>query len=234
MTAEADHKTVSAEQLPLELGHGQSRGRDDLLVSNAIVPALDLIDRWPQWPSPVVVLVGPAGSGKSHLSGVWCEFSRARDIRREVCSGASMEGDDPAFLFEDADRTDFNETALFHLINFVRQHHRNLLITARTLPAQWNVALPDLRSRLAAATIVEIGAPDDALLEQVIFKLFSDRQLDVDDKVVRFIVTRMERSLDAARHIVDEIDRLSLSRGRRITRALAAEVVNAGDRKGGA
>lgn len=216
-----------AMQLPLELGHDPAADRDHLLISPSIMPAIDLIDRWPHWHTPVTVLVGPPGSGKTHLSTIWKGLSQARPVTAELREGRPVAARHGAFLFEDADREAFDETGLFHLINTVRQHGGSLLITARSLPQLWSISLPDLKSRLAAATTVEIGAPDDVLLQQVIFKLFADRQLEVDDRLVAYIVTRMERSLDAASQIVDAIDKLALSRNRRITRALAAEVLAA-------
>lgn len=132
-------------------------------------------------------------------------------------------------LFEDADRRGFDDTELFHVINSVRQHGKTLLMTSRQWPAAWPVTLPDLRSRLKAVTVVETGEPDEGLLAQVLMKLFADRQLYMDDKLIGYIVNRMERSLDTAQTIVDRIDRLALSRGTRITRPLAAEVLNAMD-----
>jgi chromosomal replication initiation ATPase DnaA len=128
-------------------------------------------------------------------------------------------------LFEDADRTGFDDTELFHVINSVRENGTSLLITTRQWPAAWPVTLPDLRSRLKAATVVEIGEPDEDLLAQVLMKLFADRQLYMDDKLVSYIVARMERSLDTAQTIVERLDRLAMSRGSRISRALAAEVL---------
>jgi chromosomal replication initiation ATPase DnaA len=100
------------------------------------------------------------------------------------------------------------------------------MMTSRLWPMSWPVELPDLLSRLKAATVVEIGKPDEELLSQVIVKLFADRQLYIDDKLILYVVSRMERSLNAAQTIVDRLDRLALARGTRITRALAAEVLN--------
>ena len=222
-------KNSRHEQLPLELVYGEASGRDDLLVSASLAPAVGLIDSWPAWRAPVAVIVGPPGSGKSHLANIWKSASSARDVAAELSAGATVPAGRNPYLFEDADRTPFDDTALFHLINTVRQHAGSLLMTARDLPALWPVKLPDLKSRLAAATVVEIGVPDDALLSQVIVKLFSDRQLEVDDRVVAYIINRMERSLDVAGDVVDAIDKLALARGRRITRALASEVLNARD-----
>ncbi|OLP58514.1 hypothetical protein BJF93_16755 [Xaviernesmea oryzae] len=217
--------TRISEQLPLDLAPAPQTGREDLIVSEAIAPAVALIDGWPRWPSPVTVLTGPAGSGKSHLAAIWAEVSGAERLRPQGDVGEA--GRQRPVLFEDADRGTLDETALFHLINTVRQNGTALMMTARQLPAAWAVSLPDLRSRLKAATVVPLGAPDDLLLSQVLIKLFSDRQLAVDDRLVDYMVARMERSLDAARRLVEEIDCLALARSSRITRALIAEVLGA-------
>jgi chromosomal replication initiation ATPase DnaA len=128
-------------------------------------------------------------------------------------------------LIEDIDHARFDETALFHLINAVRENGSALLITSRVWPAAWPVTLPDLASRLKAATVVEIAEPDEELLAQVMVKLFADRQVVVDDRIIHWLVARMERSLAAARTIVARLDQLALARGSKITRAMAAEVL---------
>ncbi|WP_075290360.1 DnaA regulatory inactivator HdaA [Pararhizobium arenae] len=214
-----------SEQLPLAFGHEPQTGRDDLLVSDPLSAAISIVDNWPNWPSPVVILAGPVGSGKSHLASIWREKSEAVDIHPTAGSDASVIAAANAVLFEDADRRGFDDTALFHVINSVRENGSYLLITSRLWPMSWPVELPDLRSRLKAATVVEIGEPDDELLAQVLVKLFADRQLFIDDKLVAYIVARMERSLDAAQKVVEKLDHLALARGTRITRTLAAEVI---------
>lgn len=218
--------TRKSEQLPLAFGHEPQTGRDDLLVSDPLSAAISIVDNWPNWPSPVVILAGPVGSGKSHLASIWRDKSEAVDIHPVAGGDASVVAATNAVLFEDADRRGFDDTALFHVINSVRENGSYLLITSRLWPMSWPVELPDLRSRLKAATVVEIGEPDDELLAQVLVKLFADRQLFIDDKLVAYIVARMERSLDAAQKVVEKLDHLALARGTRITRTLAAEVID--------
>lgn len=215
-----------AEQLPLAFSHDPASGREDLLVAPPLDAAVRMLDVWPDWPSPVAVLVGPPGCGKSHLANIWRQKSRAADIHPLAGSDAQQLAASGHVLFEDADRRGFDEATLFHVINSVRQHGTTMLMTARTWPSAWPVSLPDLKSRLKAVTIVDIGEPDEALLSQIMVKLFADRQLYMDDKLVAYIVNRMERSLDVAGTIVDRLDRLALSRRTRITRALVAEVLN--------
>lgn len=218
-------KAGKPEQLPLEFRHEAASGRDDLVISDPVSAAASIIDRWPDWPSPVVIITGPEGSGKSHLAEVWVRNSGAVRVRAVRGSDAVMRAGEGPVLVEDADRDGFDETELFHLINAVRSAGTSLLITARSWPMAWGVTLPDLASRLKAATTVEIGPPDDLLLSQILMKLFADRQLLLDDKVIAYIVARMERSLAAAQEIVERLDRLALARGTRINRALAAEVL---------
>ncbi|WP_174020102.1 DnaA regulatory inactivator HdaA [Agrobacterium fabrum] len=224
-----DNARSKAEQLPLAFSHQSASGREDLLVSASLAAAVSLVDEWPNWPSPVVVLAGPPGSGKSHLANIWKNISDARDIHPEAGADAARAAETGPVLFEDADRRGFDDTELFHVINSVRQHGTTLLMTSRQWPAAWPVTLPDLRSRLKAVTVVETGEPDEGLLAQVLVKLFADRQLYMDDKLIGYIVNRMERSLDTAQTIVEQIDRLALSRATRITRPLVAEVLNAMD-----
>ncbi|HEV7306191.1 DnaA regulatory inactivator HdaA [Ensifer sp.] len=213
------------EQLPLAFEHDPATGRDDLLVSDRLSAAISIVDHWPDWPSPVVIIAGPVGSGKSHLASIWKERAGAEAIHPLSGSDAAVIAREKPVLFEDADRSGFDDTTLFHVINSVRQNGTGLLMTTRIWPMSWPVTLPDLRSRLKAATVVEIGEPDDELLTQVLIKLFADRQLFVDERLVGYIVQRMERSLEAAQTIVERIDLLALARGAKLTRTLASEVL---------
>jgi chromosomal replication initiation ATPase DnaA len=221
-----DVKRRAGEQLPLVFSHDTASGRDDLLISDRLSAAVTIVDAWPQWPSPVVILAGPVGSGKSHLASIWKEHSNATSIHPKAGVQAAIAAANGPVLFEDVDREGFDDTELFHVINSVRENGHSLMMTSRLWPMSWPVELADLRSRLKAATVVEIGEPDEELLSQVIVKLFADRQLNIDDKLVLYIVNRMERSLNAAQTIVERLDRLAWSRGTKITRAMAAEVLN--------
>jgi chromosomal replication initiation ATPase DnaA len=213
-------------QLPLGFGLDAGHDADDLVVTGANEAAARLIGAWPAWPSPVVVLTGPPGSGKSHLAAIWRSRSGAT-VLDAAAIGVPVLARGQAVLVEDADRAGIDEAGLFHLVNAVLAGGGTLLVTARTAPAAWGLRLADLASRLRAATLVEIAAPDDALLAAVIVKLFADRQVAVEPQVVRYLVHRMDRSLAAAMRLVGRIDALSLERKSRITRALAAEALEA-------
>lgn len=215
------------EQLVLDLPHRPALGEEDFLVSASNAVAVAEIDRWPDWAHPVLVLAGPAGSGKSHLANVWRLRSGASVIAASQISDAYVKGLEARrpVILEDIDRTNGDERAMFHLLNLAREGSFHVLVTARTPPGEWQIALPDLRSRLRSAPVAIINAPDDALLKAVLVKLFSDRQLQVEPHVIQHIAVHMERSMEAATRIVKEVDRRSLQAKRRVTRAIAAEVL---------
>ena len=218
--------TGSTRQLPLVLPVVERRGREDWIVSASNRAAGDLIDRAPDWPSDVVVLVGPVGAGKSHLARIFAEENGGR-----IVEAGEIGDHDPlelaacgALVVEDAGEG-VNERALFHLLNAVRQAEGRLLITARAAPGAWGVALPDLASRLRAATPVAMDEPDDHLLEALLAKLFADRQTVVDPAVISYVARRMERSFAAAVGLVEALDRAALAAKGPITRAVAARVL---------
>lgn len=220
---------TETRQLPLDLPVAERRGRADWIVSPANAEATALVDRWPDWPSDVLLLVGPTGSGKSHLARLFAEASGATAV-----AAADLARLDPTALaavgpvvVEDAG-PGIDETALFHLLNAVRQAGGRLLVTAETPPVAWGVRLPDLLSRLRAATPVALHEPDDALLEALLAKLFADRQTVVDPTVVTWLVRRMERSFAGARTLVAALDREALAAKSPVTRAVAARVLAAG------
>ncbi|WP_421862916.1 HdaA/DnaA family protein [Parvibaculum sp.] len=215
-------------QLVFELGHRPASGREDFLVAPPNEAAVALIDSWPDWPDRVVALAGLEGSGKTHLAEVWRAASGAEMIVAEKLAQADIPAlvAKGALILEDLAALDpAGERALFHLINLVRAEGASLLITAREPVARLPLKLPDLVSRLRALPVAELGAPDDALLSGILVKLFDDRQLRVTPQVVSYVASRIERSVAAARNIVEELDRTSLSGKRPITVPLAAEIL---------
>ncbi len=218
---------MSAAQLPLDLGVRTAYGLEDFIVADCNRAAVAWIDSWPTWPSAALAIAGPAGAGKTHLCQVWRQRTGARVVEPGalgVLAPPELVGDAPALVL-DAIAEPVPERPLLHLLNHLAEQRRHALIAAREPPARWAIALPDLRSRLAALPAVAIGAPDDGLLAAVIAKLFRDRQLPVGAEVVDYLLARIERSLSAAQRIVAALDRAALAGQRPITIALARIVL---------
>ncbi len=224
-------------QLPLDLAGPPSYGRADFLPAEANAAALAWIDRWPDWPGPASVLVGPAGSGKTHLLHLWAERAQALHLHGgeldhlQLASLLDVLGTARHVALDEADAVADRPNAeqqLFHLYNWLRERGGSLLLAARAAPARWPLRLPDLASRLRAAAVAEIGAPDDALLSAVLVKLFHDRQVTITEELVQYLVRRMERSLSAAVVMVDRIDRRTLADKRPVSIKLLREMTELG------
>jgi chromosomal replication initiation ATPase DnaA len=217
----------SARQLTLDWPHESSTAREDFLPAPENAEALRMIEAWPNWPSQTMLLIGPSGSGKSHLGAIWARRAHARTISGErLAEAAPLElAQSPALLIEDADRVGASEAQLFHILNVLRERDVSSLITAAKAPDLWGLSTPDLLSRLRLAPTVQLSEPDLDLTKAVLFKLFSDRQIAVEPSVVGYIALRIERSLEAARGIVAELDREALARGKPVTRSMAAQLL---------
>jgi chromosomal replication initiation ATPase DnaA len=215
------------EQLVFELPHRAAMGLEDFLVSDSNAEAVALVDRWPDWPVGAAVLVGPKGSGKTHLANVWrlrsgAALATASELSRERVPDLAAKG---ALIVENvAMLTD--EAALFHLLNLGREQRLQILLTSDAAPGDLRVSLPDLLSRLKALQVASIEPPDDALLRAVLVKLFSDRQVSVEPHIIDYVIVRMERSMSAAERFVSEADRQALILQRRVTRAIAAAALD--------
>ena len=212
-------------QLALALDHRESYAREDFLAGPCNEGPLQLVDCWPDWPANALALVGPEGSGKTHLAMIWAAAAGARVISARALDEAELPSAlaTGALVVEDAG-PGADERALFHLINLAREETAFLLFTARTAPATWPVAIPDLASRLRALPVITLQPPDDAMLRAVIIKLAADRQLLLDESVVSYLSTHIERSFAAARAAIIALDNEALRQRRPPTRALAAEM----------
>jgi chromosomal replication initiation ATPase DnaA len=183
---------MKGAQVTLAFEHRPALGREDFIVAPCNAEAVALIDRWPDWPAPVVVITGKQGTGKSHLAEVFRARSGAALVRPQTLAVETV----PALaeaesLVLDAVDGPFDEQALFHLLNLMRAKGGFLLMTARTPPARWRLSLPDLASRLGEAIVVELGAPDDSFLTALLVKLFADRQLKASPDLINYLVTHL-------------------------------------------
>jgi len=213
-------------QLVFDWPHRPALGRDDYLVSSCNEDAVGWIDLWPDWSAPALIICGPPGCGKSHLAAVWQANTGAKSLDPAALPdfAAIDKAECHHFLLENGcDVT--NEDGLFHLYNEIVERGGTLLLTAEKRVAGWGLRLPDLESRLRAAPTAQIGMPDDSLIEALLVKMSSDRQLDIAPDVISYLIPRMERSFAATRQIVAKLDDASLAQQRTITVPLARTVL---------
>ena len=212
-------------QLPLDFSHEPSHAEDDFLVGEGNALAHARILAWPHWPDRVTVLIGEAAAGKSHLARIFVERSHALTVTPESIGAIAAADGSEALLIEDVDRLAYDEHHLFHLLNQAMRGERTLLLTARMEVARWPLRTDDVRSRVRRAPVFRLEVSDDIELSQMFVKLFGDRQVRVDPKVIGYIVPRMERSSEEAATLVDLMDRLALAKGSAITRTIASEAL---------
>ena len=218
--------SVAPRQLLLALDHAESFAREDFLAGPSNAAALALVERWPDWPHRVMALIGPEGSGKSHLASIWAAQAGARSIAARSLSHLDLPAAfaTGALVVEDLEADGLDERALFHLLNLAREEGAHVLITARTAPGMLDLEILDLASRLRAVPMVFLAPPDDALLRALIVKLGADRQLLLDEALVTYLANHIERSFAAARNAVVRLDEEALRQHRPVTKALAVEL----------
>ncbi len=214
-------KVTEARQIPFDLEHAPSFAMRDFIVSGSNAEAYALLENIDEWPGHVAAIVGDKASGKSHISQAWAHEVGAVFFGPDIVISELPKG--AIIVFEDADKAGMDDNTFFHLFNWIKEIGAKLLITAQTEPNRWNVQLPDLRSRLATIAVATIKEPDDELLMVLLIKLFSDRQLQVDMNVIHYILLRLERSFQAVKALVEDLDAKALAGKCKITKVLAKQ-----------
>lgn len=225
----------TSQQLPIEFTHRPSLGKEDFLVTNCNVEAVQMIDAWPNWPHFAICIYGRPGSGKTHLANVFSNNVANIDkhpYRIPIIQAQDVDLETPHKLFaehrclivENLSRQ-INQEAMFHLYNLYRNEGGNILFTADIAPARMGFSLKDLQSRLNIMPSVEIKDPDDDLLSSLIVKLFYDRQIMITPELVNYIIANMQRSFAYTIKLVDEIDKISLSKKRAISIPIIKEAI---------
>lgn len=221
---------MSAKQIPFDFDHRPALGGEDFLVAPSNADAVAWVERWPDWPGPALVIAAPEGAGKTHLAHVFQTQTGARlisvqDLQTDRADGVLM--NTPALVLEDVEAFLNAGLAeeLLHLYNLAHEGGVKILMTATSPPARWGIELKDLSSRLNTAPVAQINPPDDALLSALIVKQFADRQLNVDQDVLMYMLARMDRSCAGVRDLIGAVDERALAQKRPITIPLVRQVI---------
>lgn len=215
-------------QFPLTLPLPPVYDKDSFVVGGANENALKWLEKWPDWPLPnrILNIYGPSGSGKTHLSYLWAGLANAVTLNNLSHFDQDQLLQKQHVLLEDFGVSgQYDDTALFHLLNHISSVSGTLLILSKEPVAQYKSSISDLKSRLRSAAAQEIELPDDGLLKAVLAKHFTDRQCAVTDQVLNYIVNRMERSFSAAQQLTAEMDALALSRKAPLSLTIARHVI---------
>ncbi len=204
------------EQLALDFPSRQAYGRSNFWVAPCNQEAIAWIDKYPEWPTHALLIYGEAGSGKTHLAAIFSdERIEASDLTEDFIPQTQK------VVVENLEELK-DEKALFHLFNRINEMGGGLLMTAKEIPT---FQLPDLQSRIGMTPKAEIQMPDDQTIQSVCAKMFADKQAIVEPAVLMYIATRVPRSFDAVRKVVNMTDELSLAKGRRITIYLVKDAI---------
>jgi chromosomal replication initiation ATPase DnaA len=205
-------------QLPLDLESGDRYSRDRFIATTELAALMGVLLHPDQWLSPHLILLGPVGSGKTHLGHIFTDNAHGRFLTAyETFTLDPTELEPVAYVVDDAQKA--SEEMLFHLCNHVQKSGKQLVLLAENQPITWNVKLPDLASRLNAMRIVPLPEPDEDLLIAILNKLFAQRAISPSPDFIDYIVRRMDRSVSAAQKIVTEME--YYANGRAFNRALA-------------
>jgi len=192
-------------QIPLDLAPTPDFSLERFEVGLFNQAAFNQVTTWPNWPSPILILVGPEGVGKTHLGTAWAKSTGGRVESGQGFTEFKNPQKDETLFLDAAQSAD--EQALFTLLNLALNGHiAGLLLAARQAPQQWDITIPDLRSRLTNTPVVDLGEHDDEILESIVRKLFEDQGRAVSADVVRYLLYHEDRSVANLRLRVAELD----------------------------
>ena len=218
---------MTPQQLSFDLPAQVALGPDDFFVSTSNETAYVMMTDWQGWPAGKLALIGPKGSGKSHLARVWQSLAGAQILQASNLTAGPMPPAGAHLVIEDMDDLPAGaEEHLFHLHNHLAQTGGLLLLTGCQPPSRWQIALPDLASRMQGTAVIRLDDPDDRLLAALLMKLFADRQLAPPPDVITYLAARIERSHRAASQVVALLDAAALRDKRDLTRAFVRAVLD--------
>jgi len=210
---------TGGRQIPFDLSPGQSFDFSNFILGEANAAAYKIVSAWPDWPSKILCLIGPAGSGKTHLGHAW--LTETGGIPAQTGSEFPGSWRGKTVLIDDAESRD--ETILFTALNMALNGDvAGLMLTSHLIPAQWKVVLPDLRSRLVNAPVIDLKDPGDDLLESIIRQLFEAKGRIISKDLIDYLLKYQDRSIGNLRAVVDKLDLAASEMKSDLTKRFAA------------
>jgi chromosomal replication initiation ATPase DnaA len=219
-------------QLTLNLDINPTYNAEDFLISACNFEAVSWIKRWPDWPSPGILLYGAPGCGKTHLGHMWQAQTNARFLKLEDLMGTNLNDlfqTCKCFILDDLTLTSQGESTLLHFYNLAKEHHASILFLSQSAPAQWPITLADFKSRMNALLTIQIVSPDDEFLKTFAFKIFSDQQLSINESIIQYLLIHGDRSFKGMQKSIEKINAHALATHRNITLPLVREALKNSD-----
>ena len=223
------------EQLIFKLSRRQAYNREDFFVSKTNSLAVKILENWKNFSSSGLVIVGPSACGKTHLAAVWSKETSAKSYDISTFFGIDLNHliDEKFIVLEDIEKLQLIpkdkrliiEENILHIFNSLSANNGKILFISCKFPRFWEIGLRDLLSRIMTLTTIELNMPDDNLLAAVMAKQFQDRQINVDDEVLTYAISRMERSFLFAKTLVEELDVESLKLKKPIKKHMVNEII---------
>tara|TARA_Y100000590_G_scaffold449725_1_gene588317 strand:- start:3574 stop:4242 length:669 start_codon:yes stop_codon:yes gene_type:complete len=216
-----------SEQLIFNFPFKKNYLKQDFYVSENNFSAFKLIESWPNWPSRLVNIFGPAGCGKTHLinilkSKIQSKLILAKDVNTETLTQYKIK---ECLIIDDFDNN-IKENILYSIINLAFQDNKYLIINSKVSLKKFKIKLDDLKSRFTSFFEIGINLPTDDMIRVILTKNFSDKQIEISEKNIEYILKNIERSYEKINSFSNSIDGLSLAKARPINLQLIKKVLN--------
>ena len=213
-------------QLLLNFNHKQNFNYSDFYVSKSNYYAFQLIEKWPNWEKNILNIYGEKYSGKTHLSNIFLDKNKGikvseKDINNDVFKKLKLYEN----VVIDNYYNQSDEKLMYSIFNLVDQDNKYLIINSVDPINELNFKLNDLKSRAKNCLFAKIDNPDDDLMFAIILKSFSDRQIQIDKKLIDFIIKRIDRSYGKIADFIYKVDELSLKKKKAININIIKEIL---------
>ena len=213
-------------QLLLNFNHKQNFNNNDFYVSESNYYAYKLIEKWPKWEKNILNIYGEKFSGKTHLTNIFISKNKGIKINENEINNDIFK---KLKLYENIIIDNFNyecdEKLMYSIFNIVDQDNKYLIINSIKPINEFNFNLEDLKSRSKNCLFAKIDSPDDELIFAIILKSFSDRQIQIDKKLIDFIIKRIDRSYGKIADFIYKVDELSLKKKKAIDLKIIKEIL---------